>query len=92
VKLRAALGAYIDADLTSAASDSGPRTAICGRELADRAAIPGGAMACADYLGWPTQRVWKHIREIPHYRHEQRLMFNRRELDEWIETHRARRA
>jgi hypothetical protein len=27
VKLRAALGAYIDADLTSAASDSGLRTA-----------------------------------------------------------------
>jgi hypothetical protein len=28
VKLRAALGAYIDADLTSAASDSGLRTAM----------------------------------------------------------------
>jgi hypothetical protein len=30
VKLRAALGAYIDADLTSAASDSGLRTAVLG--------------------------------------------------------------
>jgi hypothetical protein len=35
VKLRAALGAYIDADLTSAASDSGLRTAVLPQSSGD---------------------------------------------------------
>jgi hypothetical protein len=45
----------------------------------------------AEYLGWPVQRIYKHIHELPHYRHVQRLMFRRDELDSWLEGHREAR-
>jgi len=49
-----------------------------------------GAQAAADYLGWPRERIYKRLRDLPHYREEGRLMFRRDELDAWIEGCRER--
>ena len=38
-----------------------------------------------DYLGWPRERIYKRLHDLPHYREEGRLMFKRSELDAWIE-------
>ena len=46
--------------------------------------------AAAEYLCWPVQRVYKHVDELPHFRHGQRLMFRRDELDRWLERYRER--
>ena len=43
-----------------------------------------GAAAAAEYLGWPTERVYKKLRDVPHHRHGSRLMFRRDELDAYI--------
>jgi hypothetical protein len=42
-----------------------------------------GAKAAAEHLGWPVKRVSNRLREIPHHRNGSRLVFNRRELDEY---------
>lgn len=40
----------------------------------------------ADYLDWPRQRLYKLTAsgEIPHYKHEGRLLFRSDELDRWL--------
>jgi hypothetical protein len=43
-----------------------------------------GAAAAADYLGWPVQRVYKHLHALPHTKHGARLMFERDKLDEYL--------
>jgi excisionase family DNA binding protein len=45
-----------------------------------------GAAAAAEYLGWPRERVYKRVRELPHYRDGNRLMFRRDKLDDWLES------
>jgi hypothetical protein len=50
-----------------------------------------GARAAAEYLGWPTERVYKNLSDLPHYRHGSRLMFRREELDRCIEQRGGRR-
>jgi hypothetical protein len=47
-----------------------------------------GAKAAAEYLGWPTERVYKALPRIPHYRDGNRLMFRRYELDRFVESER----
>ena len=45
-----------------------------------------GIDKAAAYLDWPKQRLYKLTAsaEIPHYKHEGRLLFNRLELDRWL--------
>jgi excisionase family DNA binding protein len=45
--------------------------------------------SAATYLDWPKQRLYKlsAAGAIPHYKHEGRLLFDRRELDEWLRAH-----
>jgi excisionase family DNA binding protein len=40
----------------------------------------------AAYLDWPKQRLYRLTAsgQIPHYKQEGRLLFHRRELDEWL--------
>jgi excisionase family DNA binding protein len=47
------------------------------------------APQAAEHLGWPTQRVYKLTAAgaIPHRKHGQRLLFDRDELDAWLETY-----
>lgn len=42
--------------------------------------------SAAAYLEWPKQRLYKLTAagEIPHYKHEGRLLFRRDELDRWL--------
>ena len=42
--------------------------------------------SAAAYLDWPPQRLYKLTAsgEIPHYKHEGRLLFRRDELDAWL--------
>lgn len=47
-----------------------------------------GARAAAEYLGWPRQRVYKRLTELPHHKHGARLMFRRDDLDAWLEHQR----
>jgi hypothetical protein len=49
-----------------------------------------GADSVAAYLGWPRERVYKRLAEIPHVRHGARIMCRRDELDRWLESHRPR--
>jgi hypothetical protein len=49
-----------------------------------------GAKAAADYLGWPEQRVFKNLHDLPHHKHGARLRFLRAELDAHLEQHRER--
>jgi len=41
----------------------------------------------AEYLSWPRDRLDKltSARAIPHRKHEGRVLFHRRELDEWLD-------
>jgi len=41
----------------------------------------------ARYLGWPRKRLYNLVstREIPHRKQGNRLLFNRRELDRWLD-------
>jgi excisionase family DNA binding protein len=45
--------------------------------------------SAAEYLDWPKQRVYKLSAsgEIPHYKHEGRLLFRRDQLDAWLTTY-----
>jgi excisionase family DNA binding protein len=45
------------------------------------------ATQAAEHLGWPVQRVYKLTAAgaIPHRKHGQRLLFDRTELDEWLD-------
>lgn len=47
------------------------------------------ASQAAEHLGWPTQRVYKLTAAgaIPHRKHGQRLLFDREELDSWLEAY-----
>jgi excisionase family DNA binding protein len=47
------------------------------------------AAQAAEHLGWSTQRVYKLTAAgaIPHRKHGQRLLFDRDELDAWLETY-----
>jgi excisionase family DNA binding protein len=42
--------------------------------------------SAADYLDWPKGRLYKLSArgQIPHYKHEGRLLFRRDELDAWL--------
>lgn len=42
--------------------------------------------SAAAYLDWPKQRLYKLSAsgEIPHYKHEGRLLFRRDQLDTWL--------
>ena len=51
-----------------------------------------GAKAAADYLGWPVERVYKHIGELPQVKRGNGLLFRRDELDGWVEGHAEARA
>jgi excisionase family DNA binding protein len=46
-----------------------------------------GIAKAAEYLDWPRQRLYKLTAcgEIPHYKHEGRLLFRSDELDHWLE-------
>ena len=43
----------------------------------------------AEHLGWPKQRLYKLTAAgaIPHRKHGNRLLFDRAELDEWLERY-----
>jgi excisionase family DNA binding protein len=45
-----------------------------------------GIAAAAEYLDWPRQRLYKLTAsgEIPHFKHEGRLLFRSDELDRWL--------
>jgi excisionase family DNA binding protein len=45
-----------------------------------------GIAQAAEYLDWPRQRLYKLTAagEIPHYKHEGRLLFRADELDLWL--------
>ena len=47
------------------------------------------ASQAAAHLSWPTQRVYKLTAAgaIPHRKHGQRLLFDRDELDAWLEAY-----
>ena len=55
-------------------------------EQASARALWLNAESAARYLDWPRQRLYKLTArgEIPHYKHEGRLVFRRDELDEWM--------
>jgi hypothetical protein len=59
-------------------------------ELGERSSWLAGAKQAASHLGWPVARVYRHLTEIPHYRHGNRLMFRTDELDAWVEGQRER--
>jgi hypothetical protein len=68
------------------------------RKLAEREAHRSGAISspwlygaktAAEYLGWPTKRVYNRLHQIPHRRDGSRLLFNRGELDAWVSDHRV---
>ena len=57
------------------------------RELNDPQASPWmGVEKAAAYLDWPKQRLYKLSASgaIPHYKQEGRLLFHRRELEDWL--------
>jgi excisionase family DNA binding protein len=41
----------------------------------------------AEYLDWPPKRLYNLVSkgEIPHRKHGNRLLFNRREIDRWLD-------
>jgi excisionase family DNA binding protein len=45
-----------------------------------------GIEQTATYLDWPKQRLYKLTAsgQIPHYKHEGRLLFHRGELERWL--------
>ena len=45
-----------------------------------------GIDRAAEYLDWPKQRIYKLTAsgEIPHYKHEGRLLFRTDDLDRWL--------
>jgi excisionase family DNA binding protein len=45
-----------------------------------------GVDKAAEYLDWPRQRLYKLTAagEIPHYKHEGRLLFRSDELEHWL--------
>jgi len=48
----------------------------------------------AEYLRWPRKRVHNLTAAgaIPHFKHGNRILFRRDELDRWLEQHREGRA
>lgn len=64
--------------------------ALQGEERAQGAQSAGSPWlsieAASRYLDWPKQRLYKLTAagEIPHYKHEGRLLFRREELDNWL--------
>jgi excisionase family DNA binding protein len=44
-------------------------------------------VAAAEYLGWPKKRLYNLVaaNEIPHRKQGNRLLFNRHELDHWLD-------
>jgi excisionase family DNA binding protein len=60
------------------------------RRLAAQAASPWlNVTAAAEYLGWPKKRLYNLVAasEIPHRKQGNRLLFNRVELDLWLDLH-----
>jgi excisionase family DNA binding protein len=54
--------------------------------VADECSVWMGIERAADYLDWPKQRLYKLTAsgEIPHYKHEGRLLLRADELDNWL--------
>jgi excisionase family DNA binding protein len=60
---------------------------VAHQEVATRHTSPWmGIDKAAEYLDWPKQRLYKLTAsgEIPHYKHEGRLLFRMDELDRWL--------
>jgi excisionase family DNA binding protein len=60
----------------------------------DRIQLPTDApwmnlKAAAEYLDWPPKRLYNLVAKegIPHRKHGNRLLFNRQELDRWLDLH-----
>jgi excisionase family DNA binding protein len=65
-------------------------TAAVLDRLSDAAASPWlNVTAAAEYLGWPKKRLYNLVaaNEIPHRKQGNRLLFNRHELDRWLDLH-----
>jgi hypothetical protein len=68
-------------------------TAVAARlEFSGRRDAPAspwlcGAEQAAAYLSWPVGRVHKYMRQLPHRKVGGRLMFNRHELDDFVDAH-----
>lgn len=61
--------------------------AMLGREgTPDESPWLYGADAAARYLSWPRERVYKHVVELPHYKHGNALLFRKSELDHFLEA------
>ena len=63
-----------------------------GQEAGESTTSPWlSASSAASYLDWPLQRVYKLTAQgaIPHYKHDGRLLFNKRDLDQWLRDFRA---
>ena len=61
---------------------------VTHQEVANTKASPWmGIEKTSAYLDWPKQRLYKLTAsgEIPHYKHEGRLIFRSDELDRWLE-------
>ena len=43
-----------------------------------------GAAAAAEYLGWPTARVYRSLPQLPHNRDGRRLVFSTQQLDSFL--------
>ena len=79
---------------TLSASDLGPlvdevTAHVLGR-LADGQVSPWlNVTAAAKYLDWPRKRLYNLVaaNEIPHRKQGNRLLFNRREIDRWLDLH-----
>ncbi|MCA1700161.1 MAG: helix-turn-helix domain-containing protein [Actinobacteria bacterium] len=58
-------------------------------QAANRTAPWMSIKTAARYLDWPAQRLYKLTArgEIPHYKHEGRLLFRRDELDHWLASY-----
>jgi excisionase family DNA binding protein len=60
---------------------------VAHQEVANTNSSPWmGIDKAAAYLDWPKQRLYKlsAAGDIPHYKHEGRLLFRRDQLDTWL--------
>jgi excisionase family DNA binding protein len=92
VKLDPAPATQPGASLTLVASDVSPLvdavTAAVVARLPELQASPWLSVAdAAEYLGWPKKRLYNLVasNEIPHRKQGNRLLFNRLELDLWLD-------
>jgi excisionase family DNA binding protein len=87
-------GVSADTVALSATIDLEALTAQIEERLIERLQIHGPSpwmdiKAAADYLNWPQKRLYTltSAKGIPHRKHGNRLLFNRHELDTWLNNH-----